>query len=109
MVTWGHLGPTLGHFEHTLCHLGGHLGVTLAHLVDTLKPGAHFEPLCSWNATFCSVILIQEGNHWFEFKDPIRSKKGGQPPDRCHFCEREAVLITKNSLFYCRKTNDSVI
>ena len=59
-VTWGHLGPTLGHFEHTLCHLGGHLGVTLGHLGVTLKPGAHFGPLCSWNATFCNIILSEE-------------------------------------------------
>ena len=56
-VTWGHLGLTLGHFEHTLCHLGVHLWVTLSNLGATLKPVAHFRPLCNWNATFCCIIL----------------------------------------------------
>ena len=56
----GPLGPTLGHFEHTLCHLGVHLGVTWGNVGVTLKPGAHFRPLCSWNATFCYIILSED-------------------------------------------------
>ena len=59
-ITWGHLGHTLGHFEHTLCHLGVHLGVTLGNVGVTLKPGAHFRPLCSWSAMFCYIILSEE-------------------------------------------------
>ena len=61
-VTWGHLGPNLSHSEHTVCHLGVHLGVTLCHLGVTLKPGAHFGPLCSWNATFGYIILSEKMN-----------------------------------------------
>ena len=73
-VAWGHLGLTLGHFEPIFCHLGRHLGATLAHLVDTLKPGAHFGPLCSWNARLCYIILSKEMTKYRPSKLSARQK-----------------------------------
>ena len=50
------------------------MGVTLAHLVDTLKPGAHFGPLCSWNARLCCILLSKEMTKYKPSKLSARQK-----------------------------------
>ena len=50
-----------------MCVLRTEFWVLMGNIVVTLRPVAHFRPLCSWNATFCYIILSEAKAHRVHF------------------------------------------